>query len=47
MLDGLSTAGIESENDGEYTIKAEVFDKGIDMWLKSQGEDVQLIRRSE
>lgn len=26
------------EEDGVYTISAEVFGKGIDMWLRSQGD---------
>ena len=42
ILDRLPTAKILSEEDGIYTVSAEVFGKGIDMWLKSQGE---LIKR--
>lgn len=38
VLDRLPTAVIESEENGIYTVKAEVFGKGIDMWLRSQGE---------
>lgn len=41
ILDKLPTAKIISENDGVYTITAEVFGKGIDMWLRSQGENVK------
>jgi len=26
-----------------YWIKAEVFDAGIDMWLRSQGENIELM----
>lgn len=37
VLDRLPTAQILSEEDGIYTVSAEVFGKGIDMWLKSQG----------
>lgn len=40
VLDKLPTAKILSEKDGIYTISAEVFGKGIDMWLKGQGEKV-------
>ena len=43
ILDRLPTAKIESEKDGKYIIRAEVFGKGIDMWLKSQGENVRVI----
>lgn len=41
VLDRLPTAVIESEENGIYTVKAEVFGKGIDMWLRSQGENVE------
>ncbi len=40
----LPTAQIISERDGVYTIRAETFGNGIDMWLRSQGKDVRLIR---
>ncbi|MBD5510728.1 MAG: WYL domain-containing protein [Lachnospiraceae bacterium] len=43
ILDRLPTAKIISENDGVYTITAEVFGKGIDMWLRSQGENIKLL----
>lgn len=43
VLDRLPTAQILSEEDGVYTIAAEVFGKGIDMWLRSQGELVELL----
>ena len=43
ILDRLPTAKIESEKDGKYIIRAEVFGKGIDMWLRSQGENVRVI----
>ena len=43
ILDRLPTAKIESEKDGKYIIMAEVFGKGIDMWLRSQGENVRVI----
>ena len=42
VLDRLPTAQIIKEEDGVYTITAEVFGKGIDMWLKSQGENVRI-----
>jgi len=37
VLDRLPTAKVLNEEDGEYTIEAEVFGKGIDMWVRSQG----------
>lgn len=43
VLDRLPTAKILSEEDGVYTISAEVFGKGIDMWLRSQGERIEII----
>lgn len=44
VLDRLPTAKILNEEDGKYTISAEVFGKGIDMWLRSQGDWVEVIR---
>lgn len=43
VLDRLPTAKILEEKDGIYTISAEVFGKGIDMWLRSQGDMVEVI----
>ena len=43
VLDRLPTAKIVSEDDGVYTISAEVFGDGIDMWLRSQGDNVVLL----
>ena len=43
VLDRLPTAKILEEKDGVYTISAEVFGKGIDMWLRSQGDMVEVI----
>ena len=40
ILDRLPTAKILDEEDGVYTISAEVFGKGIDMWLRSQGNSI-------
>ena len=41
VLDRLPTAEIVDERDGMYEIRAEVFGKGIDMWLKSQGNRIE------
>lgn len=43
VLDRLPTAEILSEEDGKYVVRAEVFGKGIDMWLRSQGEFIKVI----
>ena len=43
VLDRVPTAQILSEENGIYTVSAEVFGKGIDMWLKSQGTMVTII----
>lgn len=45
VLDRMPTAQILDEQDGVYTITAEVFGKGIDMWLRSQGDAVEVIER--
>lgn len=46
ILDRLPTAKIEKEEDKDgkkiYTISAEVFGDGVDMWLRSQGEMVEV-----
>ena len=40
VLDRLPTAKIINEENGGYVIVAEVFGKGIDMWLRSQSDYV-------
>lgn len=47
VLDRLPTAEVVSEDNGGWTIRAEVFGKGIEMWLRSQGEYVQVIEEEE
>jgi hypothetical protein len=47
ILDRLPTAKILSEEDGKYVVEAEVFGKGIDMWMRSQGDLVEIIREAE
>ncbi|GHV50220.1 WYL domain-containing protein [Synergistales bacterium] len=45
VLDRLPTAEIIGRSDdGTYTVTAEVFGKGIDMWLRSQGDFVKEVR---
>lgn len=43
VLDRLPTAKVESQEDGAYIITAEVFGDGIDMWLRSQGDGVEVL----
>lgn len=44
VLDRLPTAEILGEEDGVYTVGAEVFGKGIEMWLRSQGDNVKILQ---
>jgi predicted DNA-binding transcriptional regulator YafY len=43
ILDRLPTAEILSEEDDKYIVQAEVFGKGVDMWIRSQGGNVSVI----
>lgn len=43
ILDRLPTAEIIDEDEEGYTIQAEVFGKGIDMWFRSQGDYVKVL----
>lgn len=45
ILDRLPTARIMSHENEKYTIKAEVFGTGIDIWLRSQGDSIKVISR--
>ena len=45
VLDRLPTARILSESDGKYVIQVEVFGKGIEMWMRSQGECVKVLEK--
>lgn len=40
VLDRLPTAKILSQDEEGWEVEAEVFGKGIEMWLKSQGENI-------
>ncbi len=44
ILDRLPTAKVLDEADGVYTVSAETFGKGIDMWLRSQGDSIRIIK---
>lgn len=43
ILDRLPTAKLIDEDEGKYILTAEVFGKGIDMWLRSQGDLIKII----
>lgn len=43
ILDRLPTAVVLNEDHGIYTVSAEVFGKGIDMWIRSQGDLIEMI----
>ena len=43
VLDRLPTAKVKENPDGTHTVTAEVFGHGIEMWLRSQGDVVELI----
>ena len=43
VLDRLPTARVLEEKNGAYSIEAEVFGDGIDMWLRSQGDSITRI----
>ncbi|HDK7156405.1 TPA: diguanylate cyclase [Clostridium botulinum] len=43
VLDRLPNAKVVKEKQGEYTMQANVFGKGIKMWLLSQGDSVEVL----
>ncbi len=47
VLDRLPTAKIINEENGIYTIEAETFGNGIEMWLRSQGDSIKSVRKYE
>lgn len=45
VLDRLPTARILKEEEGRYLISAETFGSGIEMWIRSQGDRVEVIKK--
>jgi hypothetical protein len=45
VLDRLPTAEVIYKADGIYTIKAEVYGNDINMWIRSQGENIKMIKK--
>lgn len=43
VLDRLPTAVITGRDDEGWFVEAEVFGKGVDMWLRSQGDNIAII----
>lgn len=43
VLDRLPTANILNEDNGKYTVEAEVFGKGVKIWILSQGAAIKVI----
>lgn len=43
VMDRLPTAEVLCKKDGCYTFSAEVYGNGIDMWLRGQGEKVEVL----
>lgn len=43
-MDRLPTAEIIDHNEKGYLLTAEVFGSGIDIWLRSQGELVEVVQ---
>ncbi len=41
--DRLPTAKVTKQNDGTHLVEADVFGDGIEMWLRSQGDNVNII----
>lgn len=45
ILDRLPTAKIVKEEEQGWIIQAEVFGKGMEIWLRGQGENVSIIAK--
>ena len=43
VLDRLPTAQILNQDETGWVVTAEVFGKGIDMWLRSQGDYITIL----
>ena len=43
VLDRLPTAEVIEQDESGYLIRAEVYGSGIDMWLRSQGDNVEVV----
>lgn len=43
VLDRIPTAVVKAQDEAGYVVEAEVFGEGINMWIRSQGELIQII----
>ena len=43
MLDKVPTAKVIKQSGNTYTMQAEAYGKGLEMWLNSQGDKVKII----
>ena len=46
VLDRLPTAKVLSTDENGYLVFAEVFGEGLDIWLRSHGDMVEVVSRS-
>jgi hypothetical protein len=44
VLDRLPTAIVEKKTDHGVIIRAEVYGNGVDIWLRSQGDKVEMLQ---
>ncbi len=47
VLDRLPTAEIIHQDESGWTVKAEVYGNGVDMWLRSQGSNIEILDSKE
>ncbi len=47
ILDRVPTAKVISEENGVYTVEAETYGNGIEMWLRTQGDNIELIKEEK
>ena len=47
VLDKVPTAQVIDEVENGYLISAEVFGNGIDKWILSQGEDIEVLENKK
>lgn len=43
VLDRFPTAEIIKHDDSGWTVKAEVYGNGVEIWLRGQGDNVEII----
>ena len=43
MLDRFPTAEITAHDETGWTVKAEVYGDGVDIWLRGQGDSIEVL----